>query len=591
MSLTFGFNVNAGSVSIRLSNSNPSVGETVLLTINCEDISATPSQISSLPGFQVRDFSLTGQSSQTVFDGSNYYSTQKLIYTVTMVASKEGNYSYGPIDVGGTKSNTISYTIRPGTGNSSQSQPSQGYSAPVNNQTPALTNPGNDQLFLRAYVSNSNPYEQQPVVYTVKLYTTYNGVQTLGSTSAPSFENCTSEVSNDIDTKLTVETYNGRQYYTAVVMKYILFPTHAGPATIKGNVISFVARTNSMFGGGQIDVEVPEVTMNIKPLPTPSDGKHINGVGNFTVRSNVGSRKAGANQVYNIKYIVSGTGNLNFVTLPDLQSLLPEDVKVVKTDSKINKNLTADNLSGSVEYTVSLIPSKEGSFDLPSLKFLFFNPSDGQFYTAKADGASISVGKSVETTNDSYKLSFNEKLQNIGKLDKKPSFVIGSFGYYLIYIIPLILLISLILIYRRHVRINSDVVGLRRKKAGKVALMRLKKSEYFMHKGRPQEFYAETLKALWGYLANKLNIPVADLSRDNINDKLLSAGASPELVKKVINVIDNCEMARYASGITLDMKAVYGEASNVINELEDVMSGTNPREIAIDNQYINSSES
>lgn len=574
----------ARSVTLRMNRTSCAVGDQVYLYIVCEDIGSEPPRLSSVPGFDVKYFVMADIKPTVHDEGNTTVIGTRIKYVATLRAVKEGNFSFGPITVDGVKSNKISYKI----GAESQKQSPAAGSAPANGfmptHAPSLVKTGGNELFLRPEVSNRTPFEQEPVVYSVKLYTSYEGTQILGSPSAPSFQNCVGEESDALDHSLSVETFNGKSYKTGVIQKYILFPSHSGEATITGNVISFSAKQYMEYDDGsafrtsvytreQIDARAPEINLNVRPLPPSPDGSHINGVGSFSVKSTFPKQNVSANQILTVKYTVTGSGNLNFVSLPDMTSVLPESLKFVKSDSKVDMKVLSDGVTGTVEFTVSLVPTKEGTVELPPLKFLFFNPTEEKFYTVKADGYTLNVGKSVVTDDDTRQLTFDPELQREGKLNPHPEFVIDSFYYYLVYIIPVLILVLILVIYRRHLRISADVVGLMRKKAGKVARGRLKKSERFMRKGRSQEFYAETLKALWGYMAQKLNIPAADLSRDNVSEKLLGIGASEELVRKVVDVIDNCEMARYASAASVDMKQTYTDASDVINALEKVIPG------------------
>lgn len=573
----------AGRVILELQPSNPGVGDMVYLKIICVNVNGKPSQPASVPGFDVKYFTLTKMGMKSVSDGNRTTTMQQSEYTVTLRAAKEGSYTFGPIKVGNAKSNTISYRIGP-----KSSRPTPASSSPSNpympTHQPVLKKSGGNDLFLRAEVSNPTPYEQQAVVYTVKMYTSYEGTQPLGSPSAPSFENCTSEVSDAVDHDIKYETYNGKRYRTAVIMRYILFPSHSGKAVIKGNVVSFSVKQLmeyddgssqpiAIYQRGQVDAEVPTVTLDVKPLPATDDGAHINGVGRFSAKSVIAKNRVSANQILNVKYIVSGVGNLNYVTLPDIASELPQEIKFVKSESKVDKKITADNMSGTVEFNVSLIPTKEGHMELPPLSFVFFNPTEGRFYTVKASGVSFEVGKSNVAADKTEQLRFIPELQSGGSLSKRPQFVIDNFSYYLMFIVPAALLLLVILIYRRHLRISSDIVGMRRRKAGKMARTRLKRSALFMRRGNKQEFYAETLKALWDYMAQKLNIPVSELTRENVSERLLGFGASPELVGKVIDIIDQCEFARYASAASVDMRTIYNGASECIDALEKVIPG------------------
>lgn len=573
--------VNAASVQISLSPSNPGVGDQVYLKIKVVNSNATPSQPSSVPGFKLLYFTMSQSGSSMYSDGHNTTSSTFREYTATLRAVKEGRYTFGPIVVGGVKSNVVKYSIgKKSVSNSHRSNSNVGnpYAAQY---APVLAKSGGNDLFLRAEVSNPNPYEQEPVVYTIKMYSSYDGTQVLGSPSAPSFENCTYEISDAVDHEMHREVINGKTYSTAVLMRYILFPTHPGKASIKGNTISFSVKQLLEYDDGsnyriptyqrgQTEATAPTVTLNVKPLPQ-SDSR-ISGVGIFKVKSVITKRKLTANQVATVKYIVSGNGNLAFVSLPDISSQLPQELKFVKSESKINKKITADNMTGTVEFTVNFIPTKDGEVELPDIDFCFYNPSSNKIYNVKAAGCVFTVGKQSDSSDDKEVLSFINKLQSPSELSAKPTFTIDDRYYYLYFIVPLGLLIISLIVYRRRLHISADVVGLRRKKACKIAKSRLKKSAYYMRHKKSELFYAETLKAMWGYIAHKLDIPVSELSRDNITEQLINHSVTESLIGKVIDIIDRCEFARYTNSDSVDMHSLYNDATAAINELESNIS-------------------
>lgn len=568
----------AASVQIGLSSSNPGVGDMVYLKIRCVNTGGNATQPPSVPGFDVKFFTLTRQESAIKNVNGKTQSYQYKEYTVTLRATKEGHYSFGPISVGGVKSNTIRYSIGP----KSKAQQPPRNAASTNpfyaQHAPVLAKQGGNDLFLRAEVSNPSPYEQEPVVYTVKFYSSYEGTQVIGSPSAPSFENCTFEMSDAIDHKFGHEVVGGKKYSTAVLMRYILYPTHSGTASIKGNTISFSVKQLMeyddgsgsripIYQRGQVEAIAPEVKLNVKPLPQ-TDGR-INGVGTYKVTSAVAKTNLTVNQVATVKYTVTGIGNPAFVSLPDMASVLPQELKFVKSESKITKSTTSTNTEGTVVFTVNIIPTKEGATELPPLKFRFFNPTTDTVYTADAAGCRLNVTKGSQSAKGQEPLTFDPQLQEVDSLSRTPQFLIDRRAYYIFfYVLPVVLLAAALVIYRCKVRISADVVGLRRKKAGKVAKSRLKTSAGHLRRNNAPAFYAEMLNALWGYMAQKLNIPLSELSRDNVSVRLEEAGVSKPLIEKVIDIIDRCEMARYTNSGTIDMKGTYDDASEAIDGLE-----------------------
>lgn len=569
----------AGSVSISFRQSKIREGDQVYMVIKCFDVTQPPADQLSVPGFKLLHPPVMSrpQENKMVHDGKRTYTVLCKEYTATLKALKEGNYSFGPITVGGVKSNTLKYTIE----NKSTApvvappQTSNPF-APTHN--PVLAEAGGKDLFLRVETSTHTPYEQQPVVYTVKMYSSYSGVSLIGSPSAPSFENCTYEESSAFDHKMNLERINGKTYSSGVLMRYILFPTKSGTSTIKGNVISFSAKQNLKYDDGssqridiftseQIDIKVPDITLDVKPLPESQ--VTVNGVGSYTASVSFPKKELKKNQIATLKYTVKGSGNLNFVSLPDIAASLPPELKFVKAENKVNKSVTADNMTGSVEFTVTIIPVREGKFEYPPQKFNFFNPSDGNYYTVETPGTEFTVVESTAGDDKEETYTFDGKLQDIGTLSRAPGYVNSDSRFYLIYMLPFLMLAGAMTVYRRKVRISADIVGLRRKKAGKEARTRLRRSRSFMKKGKRQEFFAEMLDALWGYVSAKLNIPASDLTRDNVASALLADGVPGNTVNSLIDIIDNCELARYTNSSEVDMKEIYAGATAVINAVED----------------------
>lgn len=566
----------AGTVKISLQPSSVGVGDRAYLKIRVTNMSQQASQPASVPGFDIKYFALSMSGSSMQSDGKNTYSSSYQEYTVTLRAVKEGTYTFGPVSVGGVKSNTIKYTIGKQSVTPPAPKPVTNPYDPIHN--PILSKAGGNELFLKVDANIRNPYEQQPVVYTVKLYTSYDGTQVLGSPSAPSFENCTYEVSDAVDHNMSIETLNGKSYQTAVLMRYIVFPTKTGKLTIKGNTLSFSVKQLLQYDDGsafpintytreQIDAKVPDITLDVRALP--ESALPVNGVGDYKANVNFSKTALRQNQVATLKYTVTGSGNLNFVSLPDIASSLPPELKFVKSESKVVKKVTADNMTGSVEFTVTVIPLKVGKYEYPEQKFNFFNPVDGSFYVVKTPGTEFVVSDAKDSGEKTDDFTFNQKLQEVGELSHHPSYTNSDFIFYLIYIIPFVVLLVAMVVYRRNLRISADVVGLRRKKAGKDAKIRLKKSNVLMRKGKRQEFFAEMLTALWGYASAKLNIPIAELTRDNVSFALIDNGVAEPTVERFVSLIDNCEFARYTNSSDVDMKSVYTEALSVINAVED----------------------
>ena len=143
--------------------------------------------------------------------------------------------------------------------------------------------------------------------------------------------------------------------------------------------------------------------------------------------------------------------------------------------------------------------------------------------------------------------------------------------YWAIYPLLIIILVIITLIAIKRHKANADVVGMRRTKAGKVARKRLAVANTLMNKNDSAAFYDAILKALWGYISDKLSMPISSLTRNNISEELLQHGADESTISKVIEVLDECEMARYTpESLNRPLKDVYDSAFEAMNALQSI---------------------
>lgn len=560
----------------------PGVGDIFYIYITLHDISAQPAQPASVPGAKVMYMQQRSSSSQTTIINGVQTSTSETTYALTLRAEKAGTYSFGPISVGGHRSNRVSYTIAQTSSRQSQTQPAPG-SAPNPSAGPTLTKVGGNDLFLRASVSEANPYEQQGVVYTVKLYTTYSQIFNWIATNSPSFGNCTFDTSDDTDHALGTENYNGKTYYSAVIARYIIYPTQSGEVKIVGNsytgsVGRTYAYTDPYFGHmskmvpEQVEARPNDITLHVRKLPGQTDYPDINGVGTFKVSAAMLSKSFKARQPAKMRFTITGSGNLGFVSLPDLAAQFPPEIKFLKSEDKIQKNVGASSVNGTVTFDVTFIPQKEGSFEIPPIKFYFFDPAASKWYILSTQEFKLKVGEGSAAHADDNSLTFDDQLQPLGHLTSAHAFIVSGSLFWLWYAVPVALLILAVIIYSKRVARLSDIAMLRRRKAGKVARRRLRAARACLGSKDASRFYDELLKGLWGYLSDKLDIPASDLTRDNVRDALATAGVPSDLLDRLITLIDECEFAKYGSAAGADLKSNYETACDIIDKLETAIN-------------------
>ena len=437
-------------------------------------------------------------------------------------------------------------------------------------------------LFVRIEMSKPRVYEQQAVVCTIKLYTKYQVSQFL-PTIQPSFDGFLIEEIPMQPSLNKIETYNGQQYMVAILKKCILYPQQSGQLTItSGNYDVSVVQFDtfkSIFGTlskpveKNLKVTSNKATVNILPLPEPKPASFTGAVGRFNVTTDL--KPATGLKTYSAatyRYIITGTGNIKYIKAPEVKFPEQFDVYDPKTDVQVND--AAGDMSGKLVVDYTFIPQYAGEFDIPAGEFSYFDPETGKYETITIPGRHLSVAKGEGQPSNHYRLK-NMDIRPIksGDLGLKQShgYILDSWTYWLWFLLPLLALIALILYYRKQLKERADVRRMRSKRASKVAQRRLKAARGFAARGDRNGFYAEMLNALWGYMSDKLSIPVSELSKDNINAELEQYGIDEQLRKESIELIDKCEFAQYAPELASgDMNAVLDEAAGIIDRLESV---------------------
>ena len=238
-------------------------------------------------------------------------------------------------------------------------------------------------------------------------------------------------------------------------------------------------------------------------------------------------------------------------------------------------------------YKRQAIPRYAGDFEIPAIAFSYFDIKSGSYKTIKSEPYKLHVeqgkggsGSSPVVSNFSNKESVKYLGKDIRYLKTKGfSFIeggdgifFGSFMYYLCYIVPAILFIVFFFIYRKQVKENADIALVRTKKANKMAVRRLKNAGKLMKENKKEEFYDEVLRALWGYLSDKLSIPQSDLTKDNVETELAKYGVDESLTNEFMDILNTCEFARYAPSQASDaMDKLYELTVDAIGKMENTI--------------------
>ena len=429
-----------------------------------------------------------------------------------------------------------------------------------------------DDVFVRIILSKSSAYEQEAIGCTIKLYTKYS-ISSFLPTRQPAFDGfLIQEV--DVQPSLNqMETYNGQNYMTAVLKKCIIFPQKSGKLTINsGNYdISVVQYDNVNMGMFQvrqpkeakIKVNSNSASINILPLPQPQPNGFTGAVGTFNIDSRLIGNSFRTNDPATLIYTISGTGNIKYVKEPVID--FPTEFEQYTPKNDIDAEVQGNDVTGRMTVEYTFVPQSVGDF----------TPQTKQYVTLNTPSYPIKVAKGVSapvTTDQKDVENKNSDIRHIYLGDKNPMkqhhLVVFESWYWILYIGLLIVAGAVLAINRRNARLNADVTGRRTAKASKVARRRLKAAEGFMKSGDSDKFYEEMLRAIWGYLSDKLSMPVSQLSRDNISATLASKGYSEENANAIVAVLDDCEMARYTPDSSSHMDSVYERGVNAINKLE-----------------------
>ena len=532
------------------------------------------------------------QSSRQIANG-NVTSTSTITFTYILMAEKEGTFKIPGAtivaDGNNYTSNSVEIKVLPpdqssgaGSSNSRNSSRNQANSGKITDK----------ELFMLATVSKTNVYEQEAILLTYKVYTQVNLTQLHGD--MPDLKGFhTQEVDLPSQKQWSLEHYNGRNYNTTVYRQYVLFPQQSGkleiPAiTFEGNVAQVVASADpfdAFFNGGSVrnikkNIVTPKLTINVKELPAGKPANFSGGVGEFTLSSSISTQELKTNDAVTIKLVISGTGNMKLISTPEVG--FPQDFEIYdpKVDNKFN--LTRSGLAGSKVIEYLAIPRHAGNYTIPPIEFSYFDLKSQSYKTLKTDAYTLNVAKG-EGNSDQVVANFTSKedLKVLGqdiryiktgdtRLTQKNDYFYGSTSYWLWYIVPLALFIAFMVIYRKQAMENANVAKVRTKKANKVATKRMKNAGKLLAEKKSEAFYDEVLKALWGYISDKLSIPVSQLSKDNIEEELQKNQVTDELIKEFINNLNDCEFARYAPGNQDEkMDKIYSSAIDVISKMEN----------------------
>ena len=579
-------------------------GERFRITYTVNTRSAKGFRAPDMPGLNI----LSGPGTSTSFSqritNGKAVTVESITYTFVAVANETGDIEVegATIQVDGKQYTSNGLTIKvlpPDRTAQPQQQSVQGRSQQSGQTTQSRSSSSSsssaDDLFMLATVDKTTVYEQEAILLTYKVYALPSVDLRNLSTKMPDLKNChVQEVDLPQQKEFNLEHYNGRNYQTILWSQFVLFPQHSGeleiPSTVFEAIVAQRVESNSddlfdMFFNSSRYVETRRdlptrtIKINVKPLPQGKSGAYYGGVGDFSISSTISSTDVTANDAVTIRVVLSGTGNLKLIKTPEIK--FPQDFDIY--DPKVENKFTikGGRQTGNKVFEYLAIPRHAGQYTIPALEFQYFDPKSGTYKTIKTDEYTLNVAKGQGGGESQTSVAYvnKEDLKFVGQdvrfhatplvLRSDDIRFFGSLLFWLCMALPLVILIVLVVLSRKRIADSANAARLKVKKASSVATKRLKVAHKLMKDNKKNEFYDEMMRALSGYMGDKLSISTAELSKDRIAYELSRHGVSDELSRQVIGLLDDCEFARYAPGDDSGkMDKLYEEAVGVIGQIE-----------------------
>ncbi len=524
---------------------------------------------------------INGKASQTI---SNTYS-----YIIQ--GRKEGTFTIGKakITVDGTsyESNALSIEVIKG-------------SNPTNQETSVNGNvvkgSNSDDIFASINLNKSTVYQGEQLIATLKIYDRA-GLSALNDYKFPSFTGFWAQ-DIEVPTRPSIERekVNNKIYGSVLLRKTILFPQKTGSIKIDPFEVECIIKEKAgqrrNFFGELVDVyrDVPKKlrsqtrTVKVLPLPANKPASFTGAVGSdFKFDVTVDRNELKSNESVTMKITVSGNGNMQIIDKINID--FPASFETF--DPKITNNIknTAAGARGSKVFEYLVVPREPGNYTIPPIEFSYFNIQSKVYktLTSKELKFKIEKGENSQLFTTSEGLN-KEEVQAIGSdirhivenkfnLSKKGKVFFGSLEFYLFYLISFVTALVVIIVLRKKIEQNRNIALQKNKKANKISKKRLKVAATYLKEVNKEAFYDEVIRALWGYLSDKLNIPLAELSRNTVKETLAERSIDENIINNFVEVIDNCEFAKYApASIENQMEQDYDKARQVINKLVNVLS-------------------
>ena len=541
-----------------------------------------------------------GQSSSVQIVNGNMTKSVQSTYSYILKANNVGKFTI-PSAVAKVKKNEI--TSRPVSIEvvAARQNSSQGATSGQQQQSRPRQQGGVQagDIFLAMSLDRTNVVVGEPIIATLKIYQRVN-IAGFEGVTFPTFNGFWSqELEAPTNIEFARETYEGQIYNAALLRKFVLIPQQAGQVTIDPAELICLVNIRVSSGGTSIfdgffddyrtvrqKVASKPVRVNVSALPSGAPASFGGGVGSFTISAKLSKDVVKTHEAASLIVTVSGRGNVSLLEAPKVS--FPPDMEVY--DTKISDKVDKGGLSGSKTYEYPFIPRSYGDFVIEPVKYTYYDVNQKRYVTLQTQPINLTVEKGNEaesgpvivsgvTRKDVQNLGSDIRFINIKKseLTGKGTFFVGTASFWIITAVLVILAVLCWAIFRKMAARKADVAGTKNRKATKMAMKRLHLAGTFLKQNLYTAFYEELHKALLGFVLDKLNMPVAELSRDRISESLAERGVAQGSIDTFIGILDACEFARYAPDAGNEaMTAHYNSAIETISSIDSNMKTSKP---------------
>lgn len=508
----------------------------------------------------------------------NGVSSVSVSYIYTVMADKPGKYTIPAVkgSLAGTIYNSNSVTIEvvdDGSGSASAGNNNGGNGN--NGGTPS----SNENVFIDLTVNKLEAYVGEQIIMTASLYSRYDIVG-LDNPTFPNGNGFWSKViQNPSSISFSRKTINNKAYLYSPLQKKVLFPQKSGSLTIEPYSIDCIVSDGFGFRQAKAVAKSKAKTIKVKPLPAEGKPDGFGGaVGSFTVAASTDKAELKLDEPLTIKITVSGSGNFQLFEAPKID--LPSAFEQFEPKSTENVNANDKGLSGNKVFSIVAIARQSGSFTIPPVKFHYFDPATKSYKTATSKELVLNVSGERDPNSVASTVISKTDIEDLGsdirfikqsgvKFTNGNSKFFNSFKFWMIFAFLIVIFGVVLIVRQQQIKNNANVIGMKNRRAGKTSRKRLKLANTYIEQNKKDEFYTEVLNALWGYLSDKLAIPRAELSRDNVQEKLTEKQIDPAVVQKFIDTLDTCEYEHYApESAAHPLNEVYAMAAEAIEQME-----------------------